>query len=124
MWIDPWGWACIPNKEAGTAREKRVGEKLDGKFGESNVLRERYLRDANGKIVRDPKTGEARRVDFVITDKNGKGTAVEVTSRTADKQSQLDKEGRIRAAGGVYVRDPKTKKLIPVGGSSRVARVN
>ena len=124
MWIDPWGWDCIPNKEAGTAREKRVGKKLDGKFGADNVLRERYLRDADGKIVRDPKTGEARRIDFVIKDKDGKGTAVEVTSRTADKRAQLDKEARIRADNGVYVRDPKTKKLIPVENSSRVIRVN
>lgn len=88
------------------------------------MLRERYLRDADGKIVRDPKTGEARRIDFVIKDKDGKGTAVEVTSRTADKRAQLDKEARIRADNGVYVRDPKTKKLIPVENSSRVIRVN
>ncbi|RMO26780.1 RHS protein [Pseudomonas amygdali pv. morsprunorum] len=25
-WIDPWGWTCIPNKVAGTAREVRVGK--------------------------------------------------------------------------------------------------
>ena len=123
-WIDPWGWACIPNKVSGSAREARVGGKLDGKFGKPNVLRERYLRDANGKIVRDPKTGEARRVDFVVKGKDGKGTSVEVTSKTADKRDQINKEGRIRAAGGTYVRDPKTKKLIEVRDTSRIIRVD
>ena len=123
-WIDPWGWACIPNKISGTAREARVGGKLEAVFGKPNVLRERYLRDANGKIVRDPKTGEARRVDFVVKGADGKGKAVEVTSKTADKSAQLDKEARIRAAGGKYVRDPKTKQLIEVKDASRVIRVD
>ncbi|MBB6366709.1 RHS repeat-associated protein [Xanthomonas sacchari] len=122
-WIDPWGWACIPNKVAGTAREARVGAKLDGKFGASNVLRERYLRDANGKIVRDPVTGEARRVDFVVKGPDGKGTAVEVTSRTADKRAQTLKEARIRSQGGTYVREPGSKVLVEVRNTSRVIRV-
>ncbi|ABM31105.1 DUF6531 domain-containing protein [Paracidovorax citrulli] len=122
-WIDPWGWACIPNKVAGTAREARVGAKLDGKFGASNVLRERYLRDANGKIVRDPLTGEARRVDFVVKGSDGKGTAIEVTSKTANKDAQQLKEARIRAQGGVYVREPGSKVLVEVRNTSRVVRV-
>ena len=55
---------------------------------------------------------------------DGKGKAVEVTSKTADKSAQLDKEARIRAAGGKYVRDPKTKQLIEVKDASRVIRVD
>jgi uncharacterized protein RhaS with RHS repeats len=121
-WVDPWGWACIANKVKGSAREARVGAKLDGKFGKQNVLRERYLRDANGKIVRD-QFGKARRVDFVVKGKDGKGTSIEVTSKTADKRAQIDKERSIRNRGGTYVRDPNTKKLVEVVNVSREIRL-
>lgn len=121
-WVDPLGLKCIANKIAGTAREKKVGRKLEGRFGKKNVLRERYLRDSKGKIVRD-SNGKARRVDFVVIGKNGKGTSIEVTSKTADKTAQLLKESEIRQLGGTFVRNPKTKKLIEVNNVSRVIRL-
>lgn len=46
------------NATAGKAREARVQAKLEGKFGEGSVQRERYLRDANGAVVKDPVTGK------------------------------------------------------------------
>ena len=43
---------------------------------------ERYLRDNKGKSVKDPLTGERRRIDFVVKGQDGKWRPVEVTSRT------------------------------------------
>lgn len=45
---------------------------------------------------------------------------MEVTSKTADKSAQLDKEAQFRAAGVKYFRDPKAKQLIEVKDASRV----
>jgi RHS repeat-associated protein len=123
-WIDPWGWACHPNKTAGTRREQRLGRKLDARFGKQNVLRERYLLDANGKIVRD---GTGRRIDFVVVGRNASGkkvgTAVEVTSKTARKNMQMAKENAIRGKGGIYAKDPATGELIEVVNTSRIIRL-
>ncbi len=121
-WIDPWGWVCIPNKVAGTAREAKVGSRLEATFGKQNVLKERYLRDATGKIVKGPD-GTARRVDFVVKRSDGSWQPIEVTSKTADKTLQLIKEQEIREAGGMFVRNPKTKELIEVSDISRLIRV-
>ena len=84
-----------------------------------------YMKLRKGYLIRQARvTGEARRVDFVVKGKDGKGTAVEVTSKTAPKTDQLRKEGRIRNQGGTYVRDPKTKELIEVSNISRVIRLD
>jgi hypothetical protein len=40
-------------------REAAELESLKEKYPDSQIYPERYLRDANGKIVRDPVTGEA-----------------------------------------------------------------
>jgi hypothetical protein len=73
-----------------------------------------YLRDKDGKIVRDARTGTARRLDHVVI-KDGKVLAIrETTSLTATKTSQSLKETRIRESGGVYIRDRKTGSLIDV----------
>ncbi len=121
-WIDPWGRACIPKKVAGTAREARVGKKLDSQFGKENVLRERYLRGADGKIVKGPD-GIARRVDFVVRRKDGSWSPIEVTSKTAEKTAQIAKESDIQQVGGVFVRNSKTKELVELSDVSRIIRV-
>ena len=71
------------------------------------------LRDEDGIIVRDPETGESRRVDFVAIKDGEVKRSIEVTSETADKTKQLEKEERIRDAGGNYVMDRKTGELAP-----------
>ena len=69
------------------------------------VVSEAYLRDKDGNIVKDPISGTARRIDFVVV-KDGKVVdSIEVTSKTADKTEQSAKEERIREAGGNYIRD-------------------
>ena len=97
----------LPNKEEGLRREAEVEEELEKKYPESDgyeIVSEAYLRDSEGKIVRDPETGEARRIDFVVV-KDGKVVdSIEVTSETADKTGQTAKEERSREAGGNYIR--------------------
>lgn len=130
-WIDPFGLECLPNKTAGDVRETRVLHRLESIFGKANVLRQRHLRNAQGKIVslvddaiKIGKTKGSRVLDFVVKTKDGwKG--IEVTSRTARKNIQSTKEGAIRDAGGSYVRHPKTKELIELSDeTSRIIRVD
>ncbi len=99
---------AIKNKLDGLEREKEVEKELEEKYPPEEgyqIVSEVYLRDKDGNIVKDPVTGEARRVDFVIV-KDGKVVdSIEVTSKTADKTEQTAKEERIRDAGGNYIRD-------------------
>lgn len=97
----------LPNKEEGLRREADVRAELEKEYPESEgyeIISEAYLRDEDGKIVRDPETGEARRIDFVVVKDNKVVDSVEVTSETADKTNQTAKEERIRETGGNYVR--------------------
>lgn len=64
------------------------------------------LIDANGVRVVDPITGRARRLDFAVLEGGVGVDAIEVTSQGATKRVQLRREGRIRGAGGQYVRGP------------------
>lgn len=115
-WIDPFGLDISENAEAGAEREAAREAELKEQYPNDSVQREQYLRDADGKRVKDPVTGEMRRVDFVAVSDDG--TRVrrleEVTSDTADKAAQQAKETRIRAAGGNYIRDRRTRKLVRV----------
>lgn len=105
--LDNFSEGILPNKEDGLRREAEVADMLEKKYPESKgyeIVSEAYLRDIEGRIVRDPESGEARRIDFVVV-KDGKVVdSIEVTSETADKTGQIAKENRIRHAGGIYVR--------------------
>lgn len=105
--LENFSEGILPNKEEGLRREAEVEEELEKKYPESEgyeIVSEAYLRDSEGRIVRDPETGEARRIDFVVV-KDGKVVdSIEVTSETADKTGQTAKEERIREAGGNYIR--------------------
>lgn len=97
----------IPNKEEGLRREAEVVEELEEKYPETDnyeIVSEAYLRDSEGRIVKDPETGEARRIDFVVVKDATVVESIEVTSETADKTLQTTKENRIREAGGNYIR--------------------
>ena len=99
---------AIKNKLDGLAREKEVREELEKKYSPEEgyqIVSEAYLRDRDGNIVKDPVTGEARRVDFMVVKDNKVVDSIEVTSKTADKTEQTAKEERIRDAGGNYIRD-------------------
>lgn len=101
----------ITNKANGLKRENKVFKELKKQHSPKDgyeVLSEQYLRDKTGKIVVDPQSGKARRIDFIVVNKNGTVTdSIEVTSLTADKTAQIAKENRIREIGGNYIKDKK-----------------
>ena len=79
FWIDPFGLARIKNAIEGERRHQLLNEQLRAKHPEATIQCECYLRDANGKSVRDPVTGERRRVDTVVIE-GGRGETYEATS--------------------------------------------
>jgi hypothetical protein len=109
------------NAKLGAAREAKMAEQLRRENPGASVQNQQYLRDAKGNIVKDPKTGEARRVDHAVI-KDGKATTYETTSKTANKDAQAAKEDRIRDAGGTFVRDRGTGKPCAVSGASEIRR--
>ena len=105
--FDDLAEGILPNKQEGLRRESEVKQELEKEYPESKgyeIISEALLRDSNGKPVKDPETGEARRIDFVVVKDGTVVDSIEVTSETADKTGQTAKENRIRAAGGNYVR--------------------
>jgi hypothetical protein len=98
----------IQNKIDGLRREAEVEKELKVKYPSEEgytINSEAYLRNKDGDIVKDPVTGERRRIDYAVV-KDGKVIdSVEVTSKTADKTEQTAKEDRIRENGGNYIRD-------------------
>lgn len=98
----------IKNKRDGLEREKQVEGDLFEKYPANQgykIESEVYLRDKNDNIVKDPVTGEKRRIDFVVIKGGNVVDSIEVTSMTADKTMQLAKEDRIRDNGGNYIKD-------------------
>ena len=117
-WIDPLGLARIKNAIDGARREDVFNAQMRAKRPNATVQCQCYLRDAQGKSVKDPLTGERRRVDTAVIE-NGQAQTFEVTSPTADKTLQVAKEQRILDAGGSYIRDRSTGNLVPVSGLSQ-----
>lgn len=103
------------NRENGLSREETAFNELKNDYPESKgfkIERELYLRDKNGDIVKDLKTNEARRIDIVIIKNDNVMKSLEITSERAPKEFQTEKEIRIRAEGGNFVKDRETGKLI------------
>ena len=76
------------------------------KHPKATISKERYIRDATGKSVFDSVSMSRRRLDIVVVE-NDRVTAIyEVTSPTANKTRQMEKESRIRtlAEGGWHIR--------------------
>ena len=116
----------IQNKKEGLEREKDVAKELEKEYPSEqgyDIVPEATLRDKDGNIVKDDKTGEARRIDFVVV-KDGKSVdSVEVTSKTADKTAQSEKETRIRDSGGNYIKDSNGNLVeIPKEVKTRIER--
>ena len=106
----------VKNKWDGIAREEKVLADLIEKYGKDNVLREQFIRDKFGKIIKDPITNEARRIDFIVIAKDKVLRSIEVTSETAPKLLQTEKELRIlkqaREMGGAFIKNIDTGELI------------
>lgn len=102
------------NRELGAAREVLALKRLKQEFPKAEgfvILPQPYLRDAEGNILKDAVTEEARRIDFVVLHKKSVVKSFEVTSFTAPKAEQLAKEARIRVEGGNYILNPETREL-------------
>lgn len=115
----------IQNKKDGLERERIVEKELKDKYSEtdSKIESEVYLRDSDGNIVRDNKTGEARRLDYVVIEEGKVVDSIEVTSKTADKTEQSAKEDRIREQGGDYIKDSEGNLVeIPKDIKTRIER--
>ena len=106
----------VKHKMEGIAREETVMKDLFSKFGEKNVLREQYLRDKLGNIIKDPLTNEARRIDFIVREGDKVVKSIEVTSELADKTAQIRKTERIlekaKDLGGAFIKDFNSGVLI------------
>ncbi|MED0656674.1 hypothetical protein P4S75_04950 [Anoxybacillus ayderensis] len=116
------------NRLSGDLREMEVYDRLQEKYPEQGgykTLSEVYLRDESGNIVRDDVTGQARRIDFVIVKDGQVVESIEVTSKTAPKEEQMAKEGRIRDIGGNHIKDQETGELyyFPLEVQTRVWRL-
>jgi hypothetical protein len=125
--FDPRENTPINNKLEGTRRENEVGKELEEKYPEDKgytIIPEALLRDKDGKPVKDPEIGGARRIDFVVLDKDGKVVdSIEVTSITANKTDQSAKESRIRNSGGNYIKTDDGKLAeIPQNIQTRIER--
>ena len=109
-WVDTFGLDKIPNKVNGDAREAIALEHLKKQHPNATILKERYIRDASGKRVRDAFESR-RRLDFVVIGDGKVKGIYEVTSPTADKTAQLEKEMNIRrkSKGGAHVKAPGRK---------------
>lgn len=102
------------NRELGAAREALAFKRLRREFPKAEgyvIVPQPYLRDAEGNILKDSLTDEARRIDFVVLRKKSVVQSFEVTSMTAPKLEQIAKETRIRLDGGNYVLNPETQQL-------------
>ena len=121
-WIDPLGLDRITNAGEGARREDVFNAQMRAKHPNATVQCQRYLCNAQGQSVKDPVTGERRRIDTAVIE-NGQAKTYEVTSMTADKDLQLAKEGRIVQNGGSYIRDRSTGDLVPVSGVSDLMRL-
>ena len=97
----------VKHKMEGIAREETVMKELFSEFGEKNVLREQYLRDNLGRIIKDPLTNEARRIDFIVKEGDKVVKSIEVTSELAEKGAQIRKTERIlekaKDLGGAFI---------------------
>lgn len=114
----------VVNKQASIAREQSAGLNLRIQYPDGSVQSEKYLRDANNVIIKDPITGKARRIDFVVFVGDAAVDSVEVTSLNAPKGQQILRENRIRNAGGIYVLDVRTGKLVDISAvQTRILRV-
>lgn len=112
----------VQNKEDGCRREADQSADLLRQYPQTEgfrILPERILLDAKGLPIADPVTGECRRLDFVVVDREfTPQRSLEVTSTTAPKVEQFAKEQRIRDAGGTFVREPSSQKLVDISGLS------
>jgi len=100
------------NKREGLRRERESKVDLQNRYPDASIQNEQYLRNVDGTIAKDPMTEKGRRIDHVVIKDGTAMDSVETTSRTSNKRAMTAKEGRIREAGGTYVKDRESGKLV------------
>ncbi|WP_295457042.1 hypothetical protein [uncultured Thiodictyon sp.] len=118
----------VINKCDGVRREVIAQRLIRERFPSERIQSETYLRNREGSIALDPKTGMGRRIDYVNLSDGRVVRRFEITAQHVDKAPQLAKERRIfryRADGsprqsgdGIFVRDRETSQLAPVSPAS------
>ncbi|MCR5797587.1 MAG: hypothetical protein K6G63_06675 [Eubacterium sp.] len=113
--IEKKGLKVLQNKIEGTAREKLAYKRLSKSFAPEDIIKEATIVDRLGKPIKDIVTNSGRRIDYVVKEGNKIKKSIEVTSETAKKGAQLEKEERIRELakemGGAFVKDPISDKM-------------
>ena len=117
------------NREDGRLREEKYFKTLQKDFPAEkgfSILRESYLRDANGNIAIDKESGEKRRLDFVVVKENQPFASFELTSLQVDKTLQIAKENRIREHGGNFIKDNESQAILEIPSNIRteIIRMN
>lgn len=102
------GENVLDNARNGLRRERAVAEELAQQYGDDAVQGQQLLRNAEGAKAVDPLTGTGRRLDAVVIQEGTAVRSVEVTSPTASNAA------RIREAGGTFVRDRNTVRLVNI----------
>lgn len=110
------------NRINGQRRQNEVHQDLTQQYPGASVQDEQYLRDGDGNISIDPKTGTARRLDHVVIENGRVIDVVETTSMGANKRTQLLHEANVRNNGGTFVRDRNTGQLVQLNQTSRIER--
>ncbi len=70
-------------------------------------------------LVRDPLTGEGRRIDHIVVQNGTVSDSLETTSLSTPKVPQSTKEDRIRESGGNHIRDRDTGCILEVNCNTR-----
>lgn len=103
------------NQHEGARRESETLAELQARYPGANIQQQVYLRTGNGRRAIDEGfTDEGRRLDFVVVQDGRVVDVLETTSPTARKGGQFEKEQRIRANGGTFVRDRQADCLLDV----------
>jgi len=116
----------LVNAVEGARRESVVFKDLQKAYPGADIVKQPYLRDAKGKIVIDTKKGEARRIDNAVIQNGQVVDRIEVTSQTAKKGPQQQKEQSIINNGGTYIRATDGKLIDfakSTGGITTPARI-
>ena len=117
------------NAKHGALREDIFQAGLEARYAPEDghrIIQEASLRNGDGDIVRDPESGSYRRVDYAVIKDDVATDLFEITSPTAPKEAQMDKERRIRESSDIFVRDPDTGELYEVSPEvkTRVVRID
>jgi len=110
------------NYKAGQRRQQQVHQELEKLYPGASVQDELFLRDKDGNIAVNPKTGKSRRLDHVVIENGQVLDVVETTSLTAEKKNQINHEIKVREGGGEFIRDRRTGELLEVTSVSRIER--